>query len=205
MALRRIATFAGIIQMLMVLAGCGPAFTPALNKGDAIPAGTVLAVGKVVLEPAFETIGKRKVDDEPLEATLGLTFDLSREIKDGELYSASEALSPAVNETFFFPLSPGTRYIRSAQVMKVVGHHISGPSAGMPTYEVLRMYKNIKLDIPATAQVVYIGTIIYRHDGKRLVSISVRDEYDNAVRDLGKMKISGAKGAMVKKLALAVK
>lgn len=207
MTIQKKAGFVSILLFIMVVvAGCGPSFTETLKKGDNIPAGKVLAVGRIVLEPSFETMGKRKVDDNPQEIQVGLTFDLSEQIKEGALYSPNEAISPVVNETFFFPLPQGTRYIRTGQVMKVIGHHISGPAAGMPLYEVLRLYKNIKLEIPGKAPVVYIGTIVYHHDGKRATSVSVRDEYENAVRELAKKKIAGIKSNdMVKKLAVVVK
>jgi hypothetical protein len=207
MTIRRKAIFISFLLLLMVVvAGCGPSFTEALKKGEDIPAGKVLAVGKIVLEPPFETMGKKKADDDPLEIQVGLTFDRSEQIKEGALYSPNEAISPAVNETFFFPLPQGTRYIRSGQVLKVIGHHINGPAAGTPIYEVLRLYKDVKLEIPGKAQVVYIGTIVYHHDGKRATSVSVRDEYENAVRELTKMKIAGLKGnGMVKKLAVVAK
>ncbi len=197
--------FAGILLFFTIFAGCGPSFTDALKQGDEVPDGTVLVVGKIVLEPSFEKMGKKKVDDEPLEIQVGMTADLSEQIKEGAMYMPTEAISPVINETFFFPMPAGVRYIRSGQVMKVVAHHINGPAAGSPIYEVLRVYKNIKLDVPGKAQAVYIGTIVYRHDGKRTTSVSVRDEYTSAARDLAKMKINGVKGAMTKKLAAVVK
>lgn len=206
MAIRWKAVFIPVILFLVVAGGCGPSFTEGLKKGEEIPSGKVIAVGKIVLEPAFETIGKKKVDDDPLEMQIGLTFDLSKQIKDDSMYIPDEAISPVIKETFFFPLSSGIRYIRSGQVMKVVGHHINGPSAGSPIYEVLRIYKNIKLDIPGKARIVYIGTIVYHHDGKRGTSVSVRDEYENAVREVAAMKIAGVKSSdMVKRLAVVVK
>ncbi len=203
--MRRKATFVSTLLFVIVVAACGPSFTEALKKGDEVPAGTVIIVGKVVLEPSFETMGKKKVDDEPLDIQIGMTPDLSAQVKEGEIYMPAEAIAPVLNETFFFPVPAGVRFIRSGQVMKVVGHHINGPAAGQPIYEVLRVYRNIRLDVPGKAQAVYIGTIVYRHDGKRTTSVSIRDEYDSAARDLAKMKISGVKGGMTKKLAAVVK
>jgi hypothetical protein len=207
MVVQREKIFLYVLLLLVVIAaGCGPSFTEALKKGESIPEGKILVVGRIAIEPSFETSGQKKADDDPLQIQVGLTFDLSVQVKEGALYSPNEAFSPVVNETFFFPLPQGNRYIRSGQVMKVIGYHINGPARGTPIYEVLRMYKNIKLEIPGKAQIVYIGTIVYHHDGKRVTSVSVRDEYDSAVRELGKMKISGLKGnGMVKKLAMVVK
>jgi hypothetical protein len=195
----------GVFICFAIAIGCGPSFTEALKKGEELPVGKVLVVGKVVLEPSFETMGKKKVDEEPLDIQIGLTADLSKQVKEGEIYLPDEAIAPVLGEAFFFPLSSGGRYIRSGQIMKVVGHHINGPAAGSPIYEVLRVYRNIRLDIPDKARVVYIGTIVYRHDGKRATSVSVRDDYDSAARELAKMKLSGFKGGMTKKLAAVVK
>ncbi len=195
--MRRLKAIVIACFLVSVVAGCGPSFTEAMKKGEDIPAGKVVIVGKVLLDPPFETVGKKKIDDEPLNMLLGLTFELNDKINQGE------GIDPDINETFFFPLPPGKRYIRVGQVMKVVGHNVAG---GRPIYEVLRMNKNIKLDIPRKAKIVYIGTIVYHHDGTRMMSVSVRDEYDNAVREAGKMKLPGVKsGDIVKKLAFVVK
>jgi hypothetical protein len=139
----------------VVVVGCGPSYTEAIKKGEDVPAGKVVVVGKVLLEPPFETTGRKKLDDPPLDIMMGLSFELDDRINQDEL------IDPNINETFFFPLPPGRRYIRLGQAMKVVGHNIAD---GRPIYEVLRMHKNIKLDIPQKAKVVYIGTIIYHHD-----------------------------------------
>ncbi len=182
------------------VAGCGPSFTPALNKGETIPQGKVLVIGKFIIDPP-----KTKPGEETLEIKVGMTFDLSQQIKEGSLYSPDEAIAPLLNEVFYFPLPAGARYIRTAQVMKVIGHQVAGPAAGMPLYDDLKLYRNIKLDIPANARAVYIGTIIYKHAGKRAVSVTVHDEYDQALLDLSRMKIPGIKSSDVVKKIAAVK
>lgn len=194
------------LAFLFLLSACGPGFTPPLNPGDTVPPDKVLVIGSIVLDPPFDTVGKKKKDKEPLEIRLGLTYDLRQEIREGALYSADEAIAPVVSEGFFFPLPAGSRYIRSGQVMKVVGHHVAGPAAGMPLYEVLTMYGNIKLDVPQNARAVYVGTIVYKHDGKKLLSVSVRDDHARAMQDLAGMKLAGVKpGDVVKRLAVVVK
>lgn len=203
--LRRPVFFVSLFFAVLA-AGCGPSFTPALEPGFAIPEGKVLVVGKVVLSPPFDAIGKKKIDKEPFEILMGTTFDLSQQIEEGAMYRVDEAIAPIIDSVFFFPLPPGVRYIRSGQIFKVIGHNMARPKAGQPIYEVLRVYRNIKVDAPANAKVVYIGTIVYQHDGKRTTSVTVRDEFDHAARELGKMKIPGLKSSdMVKKLAVVVK
>lgn len=191
---------------LFLLTACGPGFVPQLNPGDTVPPDKVLVIGSVVLDPPFEKVGKKKKDNEPLEIKLGMTYDLKQEIKESTLYVPDEAIAPVVGEIFFFPLPAGTRYIRTGQVMKVVGHHVAGPAAGTPVYEVLNLYKNIKLDVPEKARAVYIGTIVYRHDGQKLLSVSVLDDYARAVQALRSMKFPGIKQEdVVKRLAVVVK
>ena len=81
-----------------------------------------------------------------------------------------------------------------------------GMKRGQPFFEVLNLYRNIKLDVPANTMAVYIGTIVYKHDGKRAVSVSVQDEYDQAMRELSRMNVQGLKpGSVVKRLAVVVK
>ncbi len=194
--------FLAVLCCVMFIPGCGPSFTSALEPGNEVPAGKVLVIGKFAVDPPFESSGKKKKDDAPLDIQIGLTFDLSQTIKEGALYSPDEAISPILYEVFFYPFPPGIRYIRTGQVLKVIGYHSGGPAAGKPLYEVLRAYKNIKLDVPSHAKAVYIGTIIYRHDGNRIVSVAVRDDYSQAMQEMAKMKVPGLKaGDVVKKLA----
>lgn len=194
-----------------LVTACGPGFTPALNTGEPIPPGKVLVVGKFVLEPSWYTAKEKakygkKYGQEKLFIKVGMTKDLSKPVKEGKLYLPDEAISPALNEAFFYPLSPGTRYIRHGQVLKQKGHHWSGANAGAPVYDVLNLFKNIKITVPANAKVVYIGTIIYKHDGKRLRAARVRNEYGKARRELATMNIPGVRSRdMKKRLAKVVK
>ena len=63
-------------------------------------------------------------------------------------------------------------------------------------------FPDIKLEIPANAKVVYIGTVIIHHDHYNATSVSVRDEYSEAMQQLAAMKFNNVKrGDVVKSLA----
>ena len=183
---------------VVFITSCG-SFTPALIKGGEIPPGTVLVIGKFVVDPPwYLNDAKPKPGEGKLSIMTGITNDLSIVVKEDKIYTTDINLHTPLYDVFYYPLTPGTKYIRHSQVLKPIGEHRSGATV----FDVLKLYKNIKLTIPKKAKAVYIGTIIYKHDGERIRSVTVRDEYKKALRDLAKMKIPSLRSRdVVKKLA----
>jgi hypothetical protein len=200
-------TFFALIAMIGIAAGCGPSFTPALQKGEAVQSGKILVMGKIVIDPIWFT--KRDIEQQGGEIPnilIGMTYDLSKEATEGKLYYPDEGINPFLSEFFYYPLSPGKRYIRSGMAFKVKGHHMAGMVAGQAYYDSLQFYRNIRFEVPPNAKAVYIGTIVYKHDGKHATEILVRDEYSEAVQELEKMRIPGIHaGDLKKRLADVVK
>lgn len=188
---------------VVFITGCG-SFSPALKRGEEIPPGMVLVIGKFVIDPPwYMNDTKPKPGEEKLNIMAGITNDLSIVVKENKIYKTDINISTPLYDVFYYPFPPGTKYIRHAQVMKPIGAHTSGAIRGATVFKVLKLYRNIKLDVPERAKAVYIGTIVYRHDGKRLRSVAVRDEYRQALRDLAEMKIPGLRNRdVVKKLAV---
>ena len=199
--------FFALIAMIGIAAGCGPSFTPALQKGEAVQSGMVLVMGKIVIDPVWFT--KKDIEQQGGEIPnirIGMTYDLSKEATEGKLYYPDEGVNPILSEFFYYPLSPGNRYIRSGMVFKVKGHHMVGVAKGQAVYDVLNFFRNIRFEVPPNAKAVYIGTIVYKHDGKHATAILVRDEYSEAVQELEKMKMPGIRaGDLKKRLAVVVK
>ena len=183
---------------VVFITGCG-SFTPELKKGAKIPPGMVLVIGKFVIDPPwYLNDAKPKPGEGKLSIMAGITNNLSTVVKEDKIYKTDINLHTPLYDVFYYPLPHGTKYIRHTQVMKPIGAH----SSGATVFDVLKLYKNIKLNIPKKAKAVYIGTIVYKHDGERIRSVTVRDEYRKALRDLAKMKIPGLRSRdVVKKLA----
>lgn len=196
-----------LIAMIGIAVGCGPSWTPALQKGDAVQSGLVVVMGKIVIDPIWFTKNDiEKQDGKMPNVRIGITYDLSQEVSEGRLYFPDEGILPTLGEIFYYPLTPNKRFIRSGMVFKVKGHHMAGMNAGQAYYDVLNLFRNVSFEVPPNAKAVYIGTIVYKHDGKHARAILVRDEYEEASRELEKMKFSGIHaGDLKKRLAVVVK
>jgi len=194
---------------IVFLTSCGPGwnFTPQIGQGEAITEGKVLMIGKFVIDPVwFTEEEKAKYGQEKLDILVGTTNDLSQSVKEGSLYSPDGSFNPVLHEIFYYPVPSGTQYIRSGIVQKVVGQHYVGIAKGQPIFNNLNFFRDIKLSVPSGAKAVYVGTIIYRHDGKHATSIIVRDDYEQALKELAKRKIPGIKPSdVMKRLAVVVK
>ncbi|HAR45291.1 MAG: hypothetical protein A2X56_06440 [Nitrospirae bacterium GWC2_57_13] len=188
---------------LVFFAGCG-SFTPPLQTGQEIPAGKVLVIGKFMIDPPWYLKGSKPEPGEKQEnmqnIMVAMTRDLSKKVKENTMYRADMNLDVTLYESFYYAIPPGTMYIRNTQVMKPTGWT---NAMGATMFDVLKFYRNLKLDIPANAKAVYIGTILYKHDGKRMLSVTVQDEYGQMLKDLPRMNIPGLKsGDVVKRLAV---
>lgn len=190
-----------LVSSLLGAAACS-SFSPMLKKGEAIPAGQVLVIGKITVDPPMYKPGERPAPDDEAQAVVlvGLTHDLSKPYADGALNVPDEAINPFPEELFYALLSPGVRYIRNGQVRKPV------VVWGRAEFEVIDFYKNIKIEVPANAKAVYIGTIQYKWNGKKALSVSIRDDYEQAMREFSSMKVPGVKpGDVVRKIAVLMK
>ena len=186
----------------VILGSPACSFSPMLKKGESVPDGKVLVIGKITVDPPVYKPGERPAPDDEAQAVVlvGLTNDLSKPFKEGAFNVPDEALDPFPEDLFYALLSPGVRYIRNGQVRKpvvVLGH---------AEFEVIDFYRNIKLEVPARAKAVYIGTIHYKRNGKKAVSVSVRDDYEQAMQEFARMKVPGVKpGDVVKRIAVLMK
>jgi hypothetical protein len=188
--------FSCLALLLSLILGCG-SFVEPLVKNGAVPEGKVLLIGKVNVSPHFGKVPEGERDD----IMMSINDDLNRSVN-----SIDDAIDPDVGKVFYFPLSPGTKYIRVGQVMVPNGGHTLSRGYARQTYDVLRMLRNIKITIPAKARAVYIGTITYKHNGEKATEVTVRDEQEEAMQALSKMHFRslGPKD-VVKKLAVVLK
>jgi len=202
---------------LLAVAGCEP-FYGSLKEGEALPEGKVLLVGAIALDPPVEQ--GRIVSIDVRGASRGvirfaLTNDLSKKVNPQAPMpiSPDEVLLMKLKGLSCIPMQPGTRYIRMGMLDKSSQYSILAPpgpngvSTGFKGVDVssLRLVGNLKIDIPDNVKAVYIGTIVYRHDGKRTTGIQVRDDFKQATKDLAANNIVGISSKdVVKKLARVV-
>lgn len=210
--------FMAALCCLLFVSGCAP-FRHSLQEGDSLSDGDVLLVGAVALDPPVEQ--GNMVHHDVMGASKGvmrvvLTKDLSQKVDVNSLMSLStdDILLMKLKESSFIPLKPGIRYARlgivdiSSQGSIPVAPRGPGGSAGFRGIDVQSLYlvRDLKLDIPEKAKAVYIGTIVFRHDGQYATGVRVRDDFKQAAKELAAKKIAGITSKdVVKKLAQVVK
>jgi hypothetical protein len=210
-----VASFLAAVVTALAIAGCAP-FLGSLKEGEAVPDGKVVLVGAVALDPPLEQ--GTLVSYDVRGASRGIIrFGVTNELKgkvDLQAFppiSSDEVFLMNMKGLSFIPLQAGTRYLR----LGIMDHssHYSVPvvingTPGFRGVDVKSLYlvKDIKVDVPRDAKAVYIGTLVFKHDGKQATSVQVRDEFKQAAADLAAKHIPGLTAKdMVRKLAQVVK
>jgi hypothetical protein len=185
-----------------------------LKQGQEPPSNQVLVIGKFMLDPPLKQgslTGMSSARGELRDVIkLLLTKELSQPVKPDELVplAPDELIDAKYPGTSFVPLAPGTRYVRLGQYATSVSSKFVDPAKSsmvIANANTLWLYGDIKLTVPAGAKAVYIGTIVYKHDGYNTTAVVVRDEYAEAMQQLGAMKLTSVRPKdVVKSLAAGV-
>ena len=208
-----------IIPMLLAstVSACSMLTAPlssSLKQGQGVPSNQVLVIGKFLLDPHVEqgSLTGMSAARGTLRGVIKLllTKELSQPVKPEDLVplAPDELIDVKFPGTSFIPLTPGTRYVRLGQyATSASGRFVNPATSSMRIADVntLWLYADIKLTIPANAKAVYIGTVVYKHDGYNTSAVAVRDEYADAMQQLTAMKLSNIRPKdVVKSLATAV-
>lgn len=210
--------FMAALCCLLFVSGCAP-FRHSLQEGDSLPDGEVLLVGAVALDPPIEQ--GNMVHHDAMGASKGvmrvhLAKDLSQKVDVNSLMSLSidDVLLMKLKGLSFISLKPGIRYVRlgivdiSSQGAIPVAPAGPGGAPGFRGIDVQSLYlvRDLKLDIPEKAKAVYIGTIVFKHDGQYATGVRVRDDFKQVAKEIAAKKITGITSQnLVKKLAQVVK
>jgi len=199
--------------ILVSQAGCGIRYMPRIDQIGSIPPGHVVVVSRVELQPAIKqqidvekifrgnnAIKKNEVKfltspnvDKPVRKGAMIPFD----VKGGYDFNVSF-------KDFSFNLMPvGSTFIRMGDVVvdSGVGAVTSngGASTGHRSFYDLYLWGDVQIEIPAGAKAVYIGTLVYEHDGKYSKNVRVKDDFEQAKKALDKKNIPGIKSSDLKK------
>lgn len=214
------------VFICLALAACGATFHAALEKGEAVPPGTVLVIGRITVDPMVEQ------GDIVVEAANGthsgiikMNFGNNAEtpVDRNEIipFNSTEQMDWSFTSNSFIPLPRGTRYARLGTLMLDSRRYTSGvsrggsPAPGGADITYLMLYGDVKIVVPQKAKAVYIGTIVYQHDLKNTKPnrfgypskrVFVRDDYERAMAELDAMMIPGITRRDVEKhLAVVVR
>jgi hypothetical protein len=217
-----------VMGVVLLAAACcvSGQFHGALEKGDEMPQGQVLLIGKFTVEPMVEQ--GNVVAHAPRGTHIGVIKMNFGDNADNPLdkealvpFSSTEQMDFNFKKTSFIPLDPGTRFARLGTLMLDSSRYTYGfsrggaPAPGGVDITYLMCYGDVKITVPQRVKAVYIGTVVYQHDlkntkpnrfgypSKRVV---VRDEFKKAMQDLAAMKIPGITPKdVVKKLAVVIR
>ncbi len=215
-----------LLTCLAVVCGCSAPFHQALEKGESLPPGSVLVIGKFTVDPMVDqgNIGVQAVHGTH-KGVIKMNFsnDATTPLDKEALipFTASGQADWNFRKTSFIPMPPGTRYARIGTLMLDSRRYTYGvsrggaPAPGGVDITYIMLYGDVKIVVPAKARAVYIGTIEYRHDLKNTKpnkfgypskKVVVKDEYEKAIAELAAMKIPGISSKdVVKKLAVVIR
>lgn len=170
-------------------------------------AGEVLVIGRFVLDPPVEQGVLAYYD--PWDSKQNITFAMTGGL---ETPVDMDALIPLVPEeilladygaTSFVPMPPGTRHLRMGTYAITAYCSVQeiGPTGGCRAMhsESVHLVENVRIDIPAGADAVYVGTIVFEHDGETGTRTYVRDEFGSALQELDALGIPGLDSRNVSK------
>ena len=207
-----------VLGCLLFVSGCAPIHA-SLKEGEPLPEGKVLLVGAIVLDPPVDQGELINYDVRGMSRGVirfAMTKDLSKKVDMQAMLpiSPEEILLMNLKGVSFVPLQSGTLYIRmgimdvSSRASTLTMPTGPGGSAGFKGIDVSSLYlvRDLKIEIPAKAKAVYIGTIVFKHDGAKATGVQVRDDFKQAVTELTAKNIPGIKPKdVVKKLAQVVR
>ncbi len=204
---------AAFLLPALVLAGCATFTMPyavPLEQKEAAPPGTVLLVGQFVLDPPVKQgpIGvhaPRGKHEGVIK--LYMTYDLRGKIDVNKAFGnpVDEGMDVSFSGLSVVPLAPGEHFIRMGSVMKsgVLRTQNMGPTGMAPNMNVeaqfIQLVRDIRIVLPRDAKAVYVGRIVFRHDGRQALGVSVTDDYANAMKDLAGKRIAGLDSKDVRK------
>lgn len=215
-----------LLLCLAILSACSGQFRESLDKGEPIPPGTVLLIGKFTIDPLLE---QGNIAVQAAQGThkgiikMNYAADADQPLDKEAMvpFSATEQMDWSFTKNSFIPVPPGIRFARLGTFMLdsrrytygVSGAGAPGPGGVDITY--IMLYGDVKIVVPEKVKAVYIGTIEYRHDLKNTKpnkfgypskKVVVKDEYETAMAELAAMKIPGISPKnVVKKLAVVVR
>jgi hypothetical protein len=195
-------TFAGLAILSAVSAGFTSPHHKLLKRGREVPDGMVLLIGKVVIDPPGH----------PFDTTYGvsMTADLSQPVvfgKRGVDFREDEWMDALYGGPTFAAITPGMRHIRlvSLAISPAAGS-TRGPGLVASRPFVLHLTGDVKLTIPDDVKAVYVGTLVYYHNGQEATRIEVRNEFATAMAHLAKWEIPGVRPEdVVERLAQVVR
>jgi len=203
----------------LLLAACASFTAPryeSLDRGEPVPANEVLVIGNFELDPPVRQgqlsgIARGGLKD---VVHIAMTNDLSQKVDLNSLVfvSPDEIFTAKYGAISFVPMPPGERFIRMGHFYITVIPPVMNQSGVGPTMvspgktEDLQLVADLKVRVPANARAVYIGTIVFKHDGARATGVYVRDDYKNAARELNRLNIPGVNAkSMRKQLARVIR
>lgn len=207
-----------ILFAVIFLSGCGITQFPAYQPGSSVQPGKVLVITKLDLRPGVkqEPLGKNTyiagapkedeaiiftspVADKPVDKEALFPFDLTGACQMNVSYA-----HPSVVQ-----MDPGVRFVRlgdfTISITSDWVYSANGRVARTPKTRCLRLYGDLKLDIPADAKAVYIGTLRYEHDGAKSTKVTVVDDYKKTMAELNKMELGISSKDVKKRLAKVIR
>lgn len=217
-----------VVATFVFLTACAllVSFSDSMKTGDSVPSGKVLLIGRMTVDPMIKQgnvvlTAPRGTHKGVIKMNFSDNADKPLDRDALVPFGPGEMMDFSFTKTSFIPLKPGVRFARMGTLV-LDSETGFAPQLGSATpratgveVNYLMCYGDVKIDVPADAKAVYIGTIVYQHDFKNTKKnrygypskrVLVRDEYDAAMAELAGMKIPGITPKdVVKRLAVVIR
>jgi len=207
-----------VLTLFVLLAGCGVTQLPALEPGAVIPPGKVLVIAQLELNPGVKqgtiskthfTVGAPKEDEARVYLSPVADVPVDKDAVIPFSLKGASQMNLSFTRPSVVPMDPGAQYIRMGEFTLSATtswrQNPVGEMRGSANVEKLMLWGDLKIDIPANAKAVYIGTIRYNHNGVESRKVKVVDNYKAAMNDLKKMDLGISSKDVVKRLAMVVR
>jgi hypothetical protein len=199
---RSILLFAAAAILLLTSACSFPHYKH-YDPGVAIPPAHAIVIAKIKFTPKivrkFEGNFKQIGANLPKEGEIAMFTNpnIKKPLRKSVVNPIPLAGTKQINigyEYFTYHIMPvGTHYLRYG--MLTYGSYGCGTSGSVGTgtrghtcSRELRVFGDVKFEVPKGAKAVYIGTLAYKHDGQMSSRVTVKDEFSKLKKSLRKVK-----------------
>ena len=200
----RMIKVVAVMAVFSVVTGCSVTTFNRYDPQVAFHDDRVLVISKITLVPPLEqkvnpplAIGVERSLKNEFMMFLSPTADVPlnpRKMIPMETAGASQ-MNISMKEFSFTPMPPGTHYIRygGLDYDKVQIGTVYRGGAPVPQIAIrsVRILPDVEIQVPEGAKAVYVGTFVVEHDGKYSRKVTVKDEFDKALKALIAKKIPG--------------
>ena len=210
--LKKSIHFLSAISLLLLTASCAFPYYKPYQPEISVPPGYAIVISKIQLSPKivkkfegnFKQIGTNLPKDGEIAMFTNPNIEkpLRKSVVNPIPLVGTKQMNISYDDFSYHIMPVGTHYLRYG--LLTYGSYNCGTSGSVGTgtrghtcSRELRVFGDVKFEVPENTKAVYIGTLSYEHDGEMSSKVTVKDESGKLKKALKKVK--GINGRDVKK------